>query len=133
MEPDGKNFLLFWTNFLPFYPLTTQQVKILRIIKIPGYSVHWGINPCQPPSFLKLWWEAQPPPPCPHSTPSRKGGMVGAHYAGDIIILLKCTKNHDHMLHCPEMKRVTEVIFIFYFGLFFAILSPCPLPKKLKF
>ena len=55
MEPDGKTFLSFWTNFLPFYLLTTQQIKILRIIKISGHSVHWGINPCQPPSFLKLW------------------------------------------------------------------------------
>ena len=39
---------------------------------------------------------------------------------GDIIILQKCTKNHDHMLHCT---------YIFHFGLFFAILHPpTPLP-----
>ena len=130
MEPDGKNFLLFWTNFLPFYPLTTQQVKILRIIKIPGYSVHWGINPCQPPSFLKLWWEAQPPPPIP--PPAEKGGWwvhtmldISSFYSSVPKIMIICYT-------VPEMKRVTEVIFIFYFGLFFALLSPCPLPNSPK-
>ena len=42
---------------------------------------------------------------------------------GDIIIIHKCTKNHDHMLTVPEIWHVTDVI-IFYFGLFFALLPP---------
>ena len=46
----------------------------------------------------------------------------------DIIILHKCTKNHNHMLYAPEKWRVTGAIVIFHFGLFFALLQP----KKLK-
>ena len=45
----------------------------------------------------------------------------------DIIILHKCTKNHDHILYTvPEIWCVTDVIAIFHFGLFFALLPPCP-------
>ena len=36
---------------------------------------------------------------------------------GHIIILHKCTKNHDHTV--PEKWRVTDVTVIFHFGLFF--------------
>ena len=43
----------------------------------------------------------------------------------DVIILHKCTKNHDHMLcTVPEICCVTDVIVIFHFGLFFALLTP---------
>ena len=34
---------------------------------------------------------------------------------GDLIILHKCTKNHDHIV--PETWHVTDVIFIFHFEL----------------
>ena len=41
----------------------------------------------------------------------------------DIIILHKYTKNHDHMLCCSwDIWCVTDVIVIFHFGLFFALL-----------
>ena len=40
---------------------------------------------------------------------------------GDIIILHKCTKNHDHILYCSEIWCVTDVIVIFHFGLVFAL------------
>ena len=42
---------------------------------------------------------------------------------GDII-LHKYTKNHDHMLYCSWDMAHTDVIFIFHFGLFFALLPP---------
>ena len=45
----------------------------------------------------------------------------------DVIILHKCTKNHDHMLYCSS-DMCDNVIVIFHFGLFFALL-----PEKLKF
>ena len=41
---------------------------------------------------------------------------------GDIIILHKFTKNHDHMLYCSWDRHMSDVIFIFHFGLFFALL-----------
>ena len=41
----------------------------------------------------------------------------------DIIILHKCTKNHDHMLYCSwDMAR--DTYFFFHSGLFFAVLLP---------
>ena len=50
--------------------------------------------------------------------------------SGDVIILHKCTKNHDHV-SLPEIWHVTDVIFIFQFGLFFALLTPLK-PWKIK-
>ena len=52
---------------------------------------------------------------------------------GDIIILHKCTKNHDHMLHytVPEIWRATDVMVIFHLGLFLTLLPHKP-PKKKK-
>ena len=49
----------------------------------------------------------------------------------DIIILHRCTKNHDHMLQCSWDTCTMDVIFIFYFGLFFTFLFPKS--KKSKF
>ena len=43
---------------------------------------------------------------------------------GDIIILHKCTKNHDNMLSVPEIRHVTDVVFIFNFGLLFSRINP---------
>ena len=43
--------------------------------------------------------------------------------AGDIIILHKCTKNHNHMLYCSWKWHMTDVIVIFHFGLFFSLLN----------
>ena len=53
---------------------------------------------------------------------------------GDIIILHKFTKNHDHIYFTvPEIWRVTDIIGIFYFGLFFALLKPLTAQKiKIK-
>ena len=52
--------------------------------------------------------------------------------SGDIIILQKCTKNHDHMCYAvPEIWHVTNVIVIFHFGLFFALLPPNSLKNQI--
>ena len=52
---------------------------------------------------------------------------------GDIIILHKCTKNHDNMLSVPEIWHVTDVVFIFNFGLLFSRINPLTARKiKLK-
>ena len=49
----------------------------------------------------------------------------------DIIIIYKITKNHDHTLHCSWDTARDGCIFIFHFGLFFALL-PSQRPKKIK-
>ena len=135
---SDRIFCHFGLFFCPFTPLTTQKIRI-----------------------LKNWKKT----------------------SGDIIILYKCTKNHDHMLYCsldmacnrfncyfsfwaifcpftpltaqkikilkkwkkcleissfyisvpkimiicntvPEIWCMTDVIVIFHFGLFFALLPP---------
>ena len=42
---------------------------------------------------------------------------------GDIIILHKCTKNHDHILHCSWDTECDRCNY-FHFGLFFILLAP---------
>ena len=41
-----------------------------------------------------------------------------------IIILQKCTKNHDHSCTVSEIWYVTDVTVGFHFGLFFTLLFP---------
>ena len=53
MEHDRQNFLLFWTTFCAFNPLTTRKIEMLE-----NKKTH------------------------------------------EDIILPKCTKTYDHMLHC---------------------------------
>ena len=50
---------------------------------------------------------------------------------GDIL-LHKCTKNHDHMLLFFKIRCVTDVIFIFHFGLFFVLPPRHPTIQKIK-
>ena len=43
----------------------------------------------------------------------------------DVIILHKCIKNHDHMQYCvPKIWHMMDLIVIFHFCLFFALLPP---------
>ena len=73
-----------WTVFMPFYPVTSKKVKI-----------------------LKKWKKKMP---------------------GDIIILHKCTKSHDHMLYCSWEVAHDSCNFQFSFWAIF-----CPFqPKKSK-
>ena len=46
-------------------------------------------------SFWTIFLPVYPP-----NTPKNKNFEKNEKTPGDIIILHKCTKNHDHMLHC---------------------------------
>ena len=49
------------------------------------------------------------------------------------ITLHKCTRNQDHMLYYSwEIGRMTDVIVIFHFGLFFPLLQPKKWKNKNK-
>ena len=52
--------------------------------------------------------------------------------SGDIIILHKCTKNHDHLLYCSRDMTHDRCNGYFHFGLFFALL-PLYHSKKSEF
>ena len=66
-----------------------------------------------------------PPSPPPPTNPKNQNfeNEKNAWRCGDIIILYKCTTNHD-MLHCSWYTMI-DLILIFTSGLFFA-LSPLP-------
>ena len=77
IERDIQNFLLFWTIFCTFTPLTTWKIKILKRLK----------------NVLE----------------------ISSFYTNVPKIMIICYT-------VPEMRCVTDVILIFYFGLFFALL-----------
>ena len=63
------------------------------------------------------------------TNPEKENFEKAKKMPGDIIILHKCTKNHVPNIMIigytvPEIGRVMDVIFIFHFGLFFALLPP---------
>ena len=83
--------------------------------------------------FFALLPPSLPPPNSPKNQNFKK--MKKMH--GNIIILHKCTKNHDHMLYCSwnmacDRWHVTDVI-IFHSGLFFTLLPPQQLKKNQNF
>ena len=65
---------------------------------------------------------------CPLTTPQKTKIIEKMkNMPGDIIILHKCTKNHDHKIIRSTVLEIScgvDVIFIFDFGLFFALLTP---------
>ena len=66
-----------------------------------------------------------PPPPTNPKNQNFKNEK-NAWRCGDIIILYKCTTNHD-MLHCSWYTMI-DLILIFTSGLFFALSPLPPLP-----
>ena len=65
--------------------------------------------------------------PCtpPSNNPKNKTFEKIKKNAGDIIILHKCTKNPDHMLHCSwDLYNAWHVIRIFHFGIIFCPFTP---------
>ena len=117
-ECEGQNFLSFWTIFCPFTPLTTQNIKILKKMKKTPEDIilhkctindnhmmygSWDIKH-DGQNFLSFWTIF-----CPF-TPlimwKIKILKKLKKIPQDIIIFQKCTKNHDHILHCSwDMAR----------------------------
>ena len=62
----------------------------------------------------------------PPNSPKNQNFIKMKKNPGDIIILHQCPKNHDHMLTVPEKWNMTNVIVIFHFGLFYALLPFLP-------
>ena len=92
---------------------------------------------CHFGSFFALLPLATPPtptPPIPFLT-AQKIKMLKKmkKKPGDIIILPKCTKNHDHMLHCSSDTARDGCNFYFSFCTIFAFLPPPNDPKNQDF
>ena len=127
MEWDEQKFLSFWTIFCPFTPATTQKIKILKQWKKPGDTII--LNKCtinynsmmydswdmewDRQNFLSFWtisWPFIAP-----NDPKNQNFETMEKNPGDIIILLKCAKNHDHMLYCSWHMACDRTNFYFSF------------------
>ena len=129
-------FFVILDHFLHFYPLTTQKIKILiKMIKLPGdmiifhmctiNDIHmmygfWDMK-CDEQNFLSFWTIFFPfyPPNNPKNPNFEE--LKKKKTPGDIIILQKCTKNHDQMLHCSFDMANNK--YNYYFS-FWAIFCP---------
>ena len=119
--------------FLPFYlPITAWKIKILQKFKkrleissfynsapkimIICYTVPeiWGMPDVILIFHLGLFFRPYTPL---KNLINENFKKMKKKTPGDIIILHKCTQNHD---------RCTDVIIIFHFGLYFALLTPPP-------
>ena len=109
MECKGENFLSFWNVFRTFTHLATQKIKILKkwkktcryyhfthvFHKWQSYDV-WFLRYLAWQTISLLFWTIFPP----KKTQKIKILKKWKNSPVNIIILHKCTKNHDHMLHC---------------------------------
>ena len=111
IKHDRQDFLSFWAIFCPFTPLTIQKIKILKkwkkLLEIlsftqvyhkwQSYDMVPEISTATDRFLCHLWpFFAFIPP----KNPKNKSFTKLKKAPGDIIILDKCTKNHDHRLYC---------------------------------
>ena len=141
MECNRQNFLSFWTIFCSFTPQTTQKIKILKKWKNFWRYYHFMevYHKWQSYDVLFLryesWWTElfvildRFLPFYPHNNPKIQNFEKLKKAYGDIIILHKCTRNHDHMLHCS--LDMLHNRFNCYF-LFWAIFLPFYFPNSPK-
>ena len=117
MECNEHNFLWFLTVFLPFYHPNNPENMIYD---------SWDMER-NGQNFLSFWIIFCPFPP-PKNLKNQNFEKI-KKMCWDIIILHKCTKNHDQICYTvPEIQFAADVIYIFHFGLFFVLV-----PKKSRF
>ena len=117
-------FFFILDHFLPFYPTTTKKIKILKkwkktlgdIIILHMMYGSWDME-CHGQNFCHrtIFW-----PFTLLMTKKIKFWKNEKKTFEDI--LRKCFKNHDMCLTVPEIQPVTDIIFIFNFGLFSVLL-----------
>ena len=121
MECDRHNFLSFQAIFSSFAPLLTPKIKIWKkckkkkktpadIILLHTCTIDqdhmmygsWDMK-CNRQEFLSSWAIF-----CPFTSPLhsliawKKKISKTKKNPGDIIILQKCSKNHNHLLYCSR-------------------------------
>ena len=119
---------------LPLYPCpplnNSKNQNFEKMKKVPrkkctindNHMIYgsWDIN-CNRQIFLSYWAIS-----C-HFTPltAQKRGLQKVKKAtGDIIILQKCTKNHDHVLYCSWDMACDTCNFYFSFWAIFCSFTP---------
>ena len=112
IKHDRQNFLSFWATFCLFTPLAIQKIKILKKWKSSWryYYLHkctindnhmiygpWDISYNRQIFFVIFGHFL---PFYTPNSPKNENITKLKKTSGDIIILHKCTKNHDHRLNC---------------------------------
>ena len=129
-------FLPFWTIFCNSIPLTPKNQNFKKMKKPPGdiITLHmctinrnhimyssWDMK-CDWQNFLSFWTVF-----CPFTPITTQKIKTLKNWKKHLEILSFYTSVPKIMIRCytvPEICHVTDVIVIFYFGLFFALL-PC--------
>ena len=107
---DRQKFLSFWVIFCSFSPLTTWKIKILKLKKTPGDIIILSMCTINYNHMMHGSWAMEsdrifcyfgPFFALLHPKNSKNQNFEKMKQVPrDIIILHKCTKNHDHMLYC---------------------------------
>ena len=117
MECNKHNFLSFWANFCSFMPLTTRKIKLLKEWKnTPGDNYHLThfITWCMVPYILSATDRifCHFGPFCPFTHPPNNPKLF---YTSVSKIMIICYT-------VPKIWHIMDIIFIFHFWLFFALL-----------
>ena len=132
-QPRKSKLWKFEKNNWRYFYLTHTQHKWQSYVQLLRY----GPRPTEffviLDRFLPFYPSPPPPthpPPIPFLT-AQKIKMLKKmkKKPGDIIVLPKCTKNHDHMLHCSSDTARDGCNFYFSFCTIFAFLPPLTTQK----
>ena len=126
---DRQNFLSFLAIFCPFTTVTTQKIKIWRKWKNTWRYYHFTHMYHKWQSY-DVWflryrvWQTEFLPFYPTNNPKikflkelKKHLEISSFYISVPKIMIICYT-------VPEILHMTDVIFIFHFGLFFVLLFP---------
>ena len=136
-------YFSFWASFCPFTahnsPKNINFKKIKKPLEILSFytSVQKIISYTVPEIWdardvIAVFRYGQFLSFYPASSPKSENFKTMKKAPGDIIILHKCTKNHDHMLYCPWDMAHGTCNCCFSFWQFFSLLPPKS-PKKQNF
>ena len=133
MACDRCNYFSFWAILSHFIPLKAPKIqnsnKMKKKKKLPGdikctknhdhmLYCSWDTT-CDWCNYFSFWAIF-----CLFTPVTIQKMIISKNWKKnprDIIILHSCTKNHDDMLYCSWNM---DLIVIFHFGQFFALLPP---------
>ena len=130
VECDRQNFLSCWTIFCTFTPLTTQKMKILKKWKkqLEILSLHTMYNINDNHIMYGIWDMKLTDrifsnfghflPFYSSHYPRNQNFEKQKKTPGDIIILHKCTKNHDHVLYCSQDMVCNRFNYFSFWAIF---------------
>ena len=127
-------FFLIRNHFLPFYPLTTQKIKLGKNEKKPGAIISqmmygsWDMKHDRQ-TFLLFWVIFCPFTPL--ENPNNQNFEKMKKAPGDIIILHKCTTNHDHTLLFLRYDEWRMQLLFLILGCFLPFYPPDSLKNQI--